>query len=918
MNKRLTAILIALLMLVPQIKAQNDSINAYLITCQPGKAIYELYGHSAIWIEDTAQGTDVVFNYGLFDFNTPHFVWRFTMGETDYILGATRMRSFLREYRERGSEVYAQKLNLMPDEAKDLYDKLVENCHPDKMVYRYNFLYNNCATMAIDKIEKSILGTVSYQSPDTTKTFRSILTEFTSVRPWSRFAVNIVIGAEADRLVGYRQESFAPLYLKKLASSAVITDTAGTVRPFILDTTCLVEPEKGVDFGNPLFTPLQTMWMAFMLVLLISLLGWHMNRSFLLLDFILLTVQGLAGIIIFTLFFFSEHPTVDSNWLIICLNPLPLVFAAFVVHKIRKNRISIFLVADFVVCTAFLLLLPIIPQQIDTAVAILIATFALRAFSSTVFMFVHRRSESSRTRPVVRHSVIVLAALLLLPASLHAAGEKRPKLVVGITVDQLDRQNIEMMLPLLGDEGIKMLWYNGYNRDYATFDYDNPDRASAVASIHTGASPFQHGIVAGRWMNRKTLLASSLLDDGNRNGINTIEHTSPQKLLASNLADEMKLASSGRSRICSIAFERDASVLAAGHEADVAIWINHENGMWCSSDYYGSLPAWVERMNDTISRRYYEWHPALSADEYLHLSESDNGQSFSHIIRLANAIELSTSPMANDRVNAAAIAAIDAMKLGGDDTPDLLALTYYAGNYFNEPNSIYSVEQQDICVRLDRNIAELIQAVNEKVGAGNVLFFLTSTGYTDYQAPDLSNTRIPTGTMSMERATALLNLYLSAKYGSDKYVDTYYCNQIYLNHTLLENKDLAMHEVLDNCTDLLVQVSGIKSVMMLRDLMTSVPDIETTRRRNSYHKDISGDIIIESLPGWVISDENEGTVFYQRPVQSSFPMIIYGNGIRPEINHEPVSVSVLIPTICNILHCDVPNACYSKPLNGLK
>ena len=101
MHKKLLSVLVTLLFLFPAAKAQNDSINAYLLTCEPGKAIYELYGHTAIWIEDSATGTDLVFNYGLFDFNTPHFVWRFTLGKTDYILGATRMRSFLREYSER-------------------------------------------------------------------------------------------------------------------------------------------------------------------------------------------------------------------------------------------------------------------------------------------------------------------------------------------------------------------------------------------------------------------------------------------------------------------------------------------------------------------------------------------------------------------------------------------------------------------------------------------------------------------------------------------------------------------------------------------------------------------------------------------------------------------------------------------------
>ena len=179
MYRKLFSILAILSFLFPGVKAQNDSINAYLLTCEPGKAIYELYGHTAIWIEDVTNGTDAVFNYGLFDFNTPHFVWRFTLGKTDYILGASRLSSFLREYSERGSEVYAQLLNLTQDESKRLYSLLIENSRPENRVYRYNFLYNNCATMAIDKIEQCIAGTVSYSTPQTPLTFRDILTEHT-------------------------------------------------------------------------------------------------------------------------------------------------------------------------------------------------------------------------------------------------------------------------------------------------------------------------------------------------------------------------------------------------------------------------------------------------------------------------------------------------------------------------------------------------------------------------------------------------------------------------------------------------------------------------------------------------------------------------------------------------------------------
>ena len=917
MYRKLLSILSAMIFLFPGVKAQNDSINAYLLTCEPGKAIYELYGHTAIWIEDAGNGTDVVFNYGLFDFSTPHFVWRFSLGKTDYILGATRLRHFLREYSERGSEVFAQQLNLTQDETRRLYDLLVMNSRAENRVYRYNFLYNNCATMALDKIEESINGTVTYNRPDSALTFRDILTNHTKVRPWSEFAVDIVIGADGDLPVGYRQEAFAPLYLKELASTAVITDTAGVQRPLVLPYTRLVNPEHGVDFGNPAFTPIQAMWIVFMIVLLFTLLGWYKSRPYWLVDAILFSAQGIGGIVIALLYFFSEHPTTDTNWLVICLNPLPLLFIPFMIRRIRHGKVSVFMICEFIVCTAFLLLSPAIPQYIEPAVMILIGTFALRAFSTSVFQL---SSGIRKTNPCTKHSPVfkvILIAALSLPLSLQAKPEKSPKLVVGIVVDQLDEESLEKLLPIFGPDGLKRLWTDGYNRTNATFDYDDMDRSSAVASIYTGASPFQHGIVADRWMNPKTLMPSSPVDDGNYKGINTIDMSSPGKLLATNLADELKLGYASRSKVCSIAIERDAAIIAGGHDPDMVLWMNDTDARWSSSDYYGKLPQWVNEKNDSAVK-YTTWRPVLETSSYIPVSDHERQRPFFYLMLKNDVWDWRTTPFANDRITEMALATIDGMELGDDDSPDLLALTYYAGNFRHTPNSIWSLEQQDIYVRLDQTIAKLVNTIKAKVGLDNVLFFLTSTGYLENAAPELGGTRIPTGQVSMERATALLNLYLGAKYGTGNWVRTFYHNHIYLNHDLIEEKGFALHEILESCVDLLVQVTGIKSVLVLRDLMSTVPDMEAVRKRNGLNASWSGDIIIDAIPGWGISDEKDQTVLYRKPVAKPVPMILYGNGIRSEVNHEPISISVLAPTISLITRNDPPNACSAVPLKNLK
>jgi len=917
MYKKLLSILTAFMLSVPVAKAQNDSINAYLLTCEPGKAIYELFGHTAIWIEDIGNGTDIIFNYGLFDFNTPNFVWRFTLGKTDYQLGYTRLRSFLREYGERGSEVFAQSLNITSDEARTLYQLLVENSRVENRVYRYNFLFNNCATMALDKIEESINGTVTYNSPDSTQTFRDILTVHTQVRPWSEFAIDLIIGAAGDKPIGYRQEAFAPLYLKKLVDTAVITDTAGVQRPFAKNTLRLINPSHGVDFGKPILTPIQVMWILFMLILFVTLIGWYKKKAFRLVDTILFSIQGLGGIIIALMYFFSEHPTLDTNWLVIILNPLPLVFIPFFLKKCRQGKISIFIIGEAVVCTAFLLFSPAIPQIIEPAIMILIGVFAFRALSTSVFMITSRLHQEPPKSIISGHFTIALIAALSISATLQAKPEKSPRLVVGIVVDQLDEECLEKLLPIMGTGGLKRLWTDGYNRTNATFDYDDMDRASAVASIHTGASPFQHGIVANRWMNPKTLMPAPPVDDSNCNGINTIDKSSPAKLLSTNLADEMKLGTGNRSKVCSIAIERDAAILAGGHDPDVVLWMNTEDGRWSSSDYYGSMPNWADAFNDS-TWLLKDWRPALSTSSYIPVSDQERFRPFFYVLRKSEINDYLTTPFANDKITEMALASVDGLELGNDETPDLLTLTYYAGNFRHTPNTVWSLEQQDIYVRLDQTLEQLINTITAKIGLENVLFFLTSTGYVENSTPELGGTRIPTGQVSMERATALLSLYLSAKYGSGTWVRTFYHNHIYLNHDLIEDKGLALHEILESSVDLLVQVTGIRSVLLMRDLMSTVPDMEAVRKRNGLNASWSGDIIIDAIPGWGISDEKDGTVIYRKPVAKPVPFILYGNGIRAEVNHEPISVSVLAPTISLITRNDPPNACSAVPLKNLK
>lgn len=194
---------------------QPDSLRFSLLTCAPGQVVYELFGHTAIRYQNITRSTDIVFNYGMFDFDTPNFAYRFAKGEADYQLGINSFEGFKRAYAHRGSSVYEQELNLTTEEKQILQRNLLINYQPEHRIYRYNYFYNNCTTCARDQIEKAIQGRVIYPEGQRGKSFRSIVHEYAAGCPWDQLSMDLLLGAEADEEINNRLQMFAPFYIDR-------------------------------------------------------------------------------------------------------------------------------------------------------------------------------------------------------------------------------------------------------------------------------------------------------------------------------------------------------------------------------------------------------------------------------------------------------------------------------------------------------------------------------------------------------------------------------------------------------------------------------------------------------------------------------------------------------------------------------
>ena len=316
MNKLIIALILLFFSLSQSIRGQEDNIKVSLMTCAPGTEIYALFGHTALRYEDTARGEDWVFNYGMFSFNTPRFIYRFVKGETDYELGVTRYPYFEGSYAMRGSSVYQQTLNLTISEKQKLRRLLEENYLPKNRVYRYNFFYDNCTTRARDIIEKCIEGKVVYSEGKERLSFRDIVHQYTKGHEWDELGIDMCLGSEADKPIDTRKQMFAPFYMLEAAKKATIV-VGDSVRPLILHEKKVVDVEpEDVREGFPL----SPMVCVFILIGVTCFVGWlqfKIRKIIWIWDLLLFGVQGLAGCVITFLVFFSTHPTVGSNWLIL-------------------------------------------------------------------------------------------------------------------------------------------------------------------------------------------------------------------------------------------------------------------------------------------------------------------------------------------------------------------------------------------------------------------------------------------------------------------------------------------------------------------------------------------------------------------------------------------------------------------------
>lgn len=317
----------------------ND-VKVSVLTCSPGSKAYELYGHTGLRYCNENRGVDVVFNYGFFDFDAPNFIWRFIIGETDYMVGAVPYDIFCRDYLQRGSAVVEQQLELTSQQENELFDMLVRNCRPENRIYRYNYFYNNCTTKIRDKVEQ-VTENVVYDSSAKYPTLRDALNAMLADSPWYAFGINLLLGADIDRRTTVRELQFIPNnFMADLDNSYIISATGERV-PFVKEKrvhTPESDDASHLSSGGNNFTPFNVALMLLVATFIVMSCEVRKKKTFWWFDVVIMVVQGLAGCLLLFMALFSQHPAVGNNWLLLLLNPLPLVLLPIYVCRIRKQK----------------------------------------------------------------------------------------------------------------------------------------------------------------------------------------------------------------------------------------------------------------------------------------------------------------------------------------------------------------------------------------------------------------------------------------------------------------------------------------------------------------------------------------------------------------------------------------------------
>ncbi len=517
-------------------------------------------------------------------------------------------------------------------------------------------------------------------------------------------------------------------------------------------------------------------------------------------------------------------------------------------------------------------------------------------------------------------------------------GSTKPKLIVGIVVDQMRYDYITRYWSKFGEGGFKKLINEGYNCSNTHYNYVPTYTGPGHASIYSGTTPAVHGIISNDWYDRSLNKNVYVTEDTTVSGVGTTTAAgkmSPSRMLSTTFTDEIRIFTNRKSTVIGVALKDRSSILPAGHAANAAYWFEAASGNWISSSWYlKQLPSWVTDFNNQKLPDSYlknPWTTLLPIDKYTESTPDDSpyediypGETkpvFPHNFQLLgpnNYEFIKSSPYGDNLTREFALAAMKNEELGKDEYTDVLAISFSSTDYVGHQFGTHAIETEDTYLRLDLDLADLITKIESYVGKENVLFFLTADHAAIPNVMYLSDLKIPAAVFNIAAVSDSLQKHLIAKYGNQKWMLAFDNDQVYLDHQLLQKNNINLETMTSEISDFLMQFKGVSEVLTAKDLITNeyTFGIRSMVQKGFYPKR-SGDVIMIPEPGYVEYKAKGTTHGAGYTYDTHVPMIFYGWKIKKGSSSIHHTTTDLAPTITQLLDIQPPSGTTGNVINDL-
>jgi len=538
---------------------------------------------------------------------------------------------------------------------------------------------------------------------------------------------------------------------------------------------------------------------------------------------------------------------------------------------------------------------------------------------------------------------LTLVALIIASGSFTAQTKKtntleRPKLVVGLVVDQMRWDYLYRFYDKYEEGGFKRLLNEGYSLNNVHINYLPTYTAIGHTTIYTGSVPAIHGISGNNWYDKATgkdvyCTGDDTVKPVGTSNVNNGSH-SPRNMWSTTIGDELRLATNFQAKVVGVSLKDRASILPAGHNPTGAYWYDDSTGNFVTSTYYrNELPAWVDNFNkakvgDQLVKN--GWNTLLPVAQYTESSPDNSpwegllGSAKTPTFPYKNLAAdyqkkkgiIRTTPFGNTLTLKLAEAAVQGEQLGADAITDLLAVnlasTDYAGHEFG-PNAI---EVQDVYLRLDRDLAEFFNYLDSKVGKDQYTIFLSADHGGAHSQGFLAEHKMPTGFYG-EGSIKQFNGWLKDKFGVDQLVSKVTNNQIYMDEKAHTGSKLNMEETKQYLIDMLNKDQSVLfAVDMKKAGAASIPEPIRARIVNGYNWQRSGDIQLVYHDSWLPSYSKTGTTHGSwNSYDSHIPLIFMGWGVKPGESHQAYHMTDIAPTLAALLRVQFPSGTIGNPIS---